>query len=251
MPDEQQDATSTDLVSLRVAKAVEVLKGGSFKWDDVLKAIGAPEEDLEAAGAPPPTLVPITKEQTKALESLPQVFGSVVPDTPRSLTPVEVERLYAEVEVLDTISKMADTRKANIRRTVYNHFDAKVRQEHEDAVKQTEGDPPKLPPVDDKGHFVTDDEVPIPGTDKAWTREVRQGAAVLDLNALQALAKDEAVTKFDHSDYLAMTTQVRQFDEAKAKKLIKERPELLSILARATTRKRRTTALNLRKAGRG
>lgn len=215
---------STEIV--RTAVERQLADGQIVSLADLKKALAKP-----ATQPPPPAVVPLPKEITEpqraALEILPTVFGMVVPDQKRALTPGELSLLHTERQTLDTVEKMAAARKADIRTTLVNHFDVQA-----EAAGVPEGTF-----RDAEGHVLKSAKVIIPGTDRAFSWEVRDGSGgdITD-QALQDLVKDPD-SAFTHEDYLAMTSQVRVVDEPKFLLHLRKHPELAAEIAKAITPK--------------
>ena len=212
---------STEIV--RTAVERQLADGQIVSLADLKKALAQP-----AVQPPAPAKVPLPKQitaaQRDALEILPTVFGRVVPTEKRLLQPTELTDLHTERQTLDVVEKMAAARKADIRTAVVNHFDVQA-GEAEGAFRDSEG------------HVLTAAKAPIPGTDQAFSWEVRDGSGgdITD-QALQDLVKNPD-SSFTHDDYLAMTSQVRVVDEPKLLLHLRKHPELAAELAKAITPK--------------
>jgi len=169
----------------------------------------------------------VTAEESAALERLPLVYGTVVPDTKRQLSGAELTALHGERTTLDVIEKMVKARKEDIRDTIVNHFDERLREDGD-----TEG-----AFIDDRGHFTVAAHQNIDGTKKCWSWEVREGSGGdISETALKALA-DDPDSPLTHDDYLAMTTPVRLVDEHKLMLHLRKRPELVGELSKAISAK--------------
>lgn len=230
--------TTGEVEVLRKATAA-IAEGEVVKLDDVLKII-APPPELPKIPEKIPLPALITEEQSKALERLAEVFGSVQPTTRRTLSKVECERLRDERETLDQIEQMVATRKESIRRAVMNHLDLEFEAMPED-------ERPKGAFRNADGHWV------VPGRAHAgegleWSREVRSGAAKLDADMLQKLAESDEFPEFTRKDFLAMTTQVRVVDPNKVMLTIRKKPSILNAIRAATKSSVATASLFLRKA---
>ena len=140
--------------------------------------------------------------------------GLVVTDRP--LTPAESEELIRERVALDALKKYTETRMDAIKAMVHNTLDVQAEIDGlvtEDTV------------IDSSGHFVVAGSIDVPSEGKRFSREVRAGAPHLSAESLDDLAEDPE-SEFTHEDYLACTTQVRVFDEAKATLWLREHPEV-------------------------
>lgn len=240
-----QDANAEETEEQGVEKllddAVQKLQHGTIKFEDLVK--------LVAPSAVPPTIpevlpVPaqITKVQKDALERLSEVYGAVVPLERRELEPKEVTLLVDEHNVLGSIAKMAEERRAGIRTTVLNHND----------VATEAAQPEEMIPTierDKDGHYIIASKIEgEPGTSEVFSCEPRKGTVKLDPAALKALADDPDVDWFSHEDFLKMTEQVRIFSEERAFLLLKKKPNLVRAIREATVTGNASISLNLRKA---
>lgn len=218
-----------------VSQAIEKIRNGDVDLDAVLNLVASPA--VTPAGTIEYRVAEITPAQRTALTLIPEVFGRVNPTEPRSLTPDEIQTIFEERDVVDTVAKMAADRKDQIRDIVCFHLD----REAEEA--ESVGDAPK----DARGHYVLAGRHNVPGTGKAFSREVRQGKATIDLDLLKAQVDDPEVN-FSHDDWLACTTQVRVLDENKVMLRLRENPDLMEAIAKATVRGPATASLFVRKA---
>lgn len=216
--------------SSNVQRAVEALRNGSDDIKSILRDVAQPE-DYEPSPTAPPSLT-LTDEQREALDRVAEVFGSVVPDEVRELTPAEIGLLLTERITLDTVKKMAAARIDAIRDTVLNHSD--MAGESEDA------------PIAKNGHRARTARISSGEGDKEFSVETRSGSVSIDLDALKALVEDDEVD-FTHEDYLACTTQTRVFDEHKAMLLLKSKPEAVEAISRATVEGSPSVAVYVRK----
>ncbi len=217
------------------------IRKGSVKLSDVLSDV-APVEEVKV-----PEVLPVPAEITEAqqasLKALTKHFGKVVPTERRELETVEVVRLYEERKTLDDIEELAKTRKANIRTTILNHFDARFEREREEA--QAEGGDQNAP-RDKEGHVLHAARENVATTDQAWSWEMRGGTAVL---TAETLAQLDAAGEIPHNLYLAMTTQVRVVNENRILELLTtdDAPDVLEAMRKASTKTAGSGALFLRK----
>lgn len=190
--------------------------------------------------------VQITPKQKAALDRLPDLFGKVVPMERRLLEAPEVDGLLDERDVLNEIKKMVEDRISDgIRLTVLNHHDVEV----EETVPEDE----RAQLWRDKdGHYIPTQTTQVKGSsahEQAFSVEPRSGSTTIDLKKLLAqVANPDAETEFSHADFLAMTTQTRVFDEAKAMLVLRKKPELLTVLRAAATKGAPSVAVQPRKA---
>lgn len=211
---------STDVVALDT-QTLDALRGGTLTLSALAKAI-APK----AAPATPPATVPLPREisatQREAIERMPEVYGRVNPNSRRELEAAEIEDLIVERTTLDTVKKTAEARLADITTIAHNHLDVVI----ERTVPEDQ-----RPPIDEKGHYIQAGRFGVPGQDKEFSREIREGSASLDTSALEALVESGDLTR---KEYLSMTRQVRVVDEALVMLAVRKNPSLVKALAKAT-----------------
>jgi hypothetical protein len=228
----------TDL-DKRVSRALEKIKSsGTLDLKELLGEIAPAPKPFPAPSQVPLSRV-ITATQQVAIDSLPEVFGKVVPTERRELEVKEIPLLMQERLTLDQVSKMANERIEDIKVIVHNHLDSEVEQEFQSQEEQDSA------PRDAKGYYVHPGKVPDLESGKAFTREVREASPSLDAEALKALVDDGDL---DHDQYLSMTTQTRVLDEAKVLLAVRKHPELVKALAMATRPGGKTTAIYVRNA---
>ena len=232
------------------AKVITDLAAGKIeKWGDLVAAVAPPSAPAQA-----PTKLPvpraITDEANEAIAKLPEVFASVVPTERRELVPSEVTSLLNERDALKTIEKLVKERLDDISLTVKNSSTATYEADP-DAV-----DPSSVSLDADGNPIITADgqvvrKVRIGGDDPALDQEVslevRKGSVSCSPDKLEELADDADVDFIDRADYLAMTTQVRVFDEAKAILALRKNPDLLRAVREATTQANPTLSVYQRR----
>jgi hypothetical protein len=227
-----------------------LIKDGIITWEDLAQKI-APQPEIIKAPEKLPVARKVSDKLKLQVKKLPKVFGVVVPDKVRTLTEDEVIKLLDERDVLDDIADEMAKRKDDIRTTVLNHFDAKVREER---CLEADNDgfmcwQPKehdtdhrfqFVPVDKDGHFLPASEgekwTEHAGSAEkkfSWERRV-DSKATISPAILEALAEDPECEFISHDDYIAMTTQTRVFDKDKAMVAIQKNPKLLKAIAEAT-----------------
>jgi hypothetical protein len=217
---------------------VEQLKTGAIvSYADLVERIAS-----APTSAPIPAKVavarPVTAGITHALEVFTSVYGSVVPDEVRTLQPAELTLLATEREALDLVEKVAKARKDDIRTTVLNHHDLTV------GGTLPEG---STPLTEKDGHLVVSAKYAIPGSDKCFSVEAKEGSPSVDAAALKALAEDPDFEAFTHADYLACTEQTRVLDENKALLHLRKNPEALEAFKAATSRSTPSVTFTTRK----
>lgn len=154
----------------------------------------------------------------------------------RLLDQSEIDALNEERVQLDAMEKYITARKAAHRAMIFNHLDVEIERDCGDAV----------PEADDKGHYVLPGEVYTTGGHR-FTRELRKGSPELTAEALRNVEDEFDDSVFSHEDYLAMTTPVRVLDEEKTLILLRTKPELVEVLARASKPGKTTASLYRRK----
>lgn len=182
----------------------------------------------------------LTEAHRKAIESLPEVYGSVTPDTPRRLSDEELSAIVDERTVVDTLLTLLKNRKdKSVRETLAYHLDR---------LAEEEGLVDKDTPTDDSGHYYVKQDVEAPGTGKKVQRIVSDPTPSVSSKMLEDLHKEGVL---DRQEYLAITslpTVARVFDEAKARKAIRDNPALLNKIAQAVTRPTPTITIKVEKA---
>lgn len=248
-------STSKDMLPAVVQRGIIAAKTGSS-----LKEVAAllVENDAVEVYAPAefPPVAPrtvITAEHEAALEALPGVFGQVQPETRRALTDDERLALYREFETLKKVTGLLDGRLDAIKTSIRHDFDVQAEEAGvavPKAVVRGGHVVVEASPRDVAGHYVLGskgkpERLPIPGTNVEWSREMRSGTLNIDGSLLEALAESGEVSR---EDYLAMTREVRVFDEKKAMEAIVKNPERLNLLRRITRRTGIGSALTTRNA---
>lgn len=232
------EPTTTPLTEVEpvIAKAIEGINHRTITYQELLSVV-AHKVEPEKPPAKLPVAAEITAEQKKALGNIPKVFGQVVPGPRRILTEVELSQLMAETDSLDTVKAMAEKRKDAIRTTVFNHFDLR----YEAYLRETCGDDEETyktllaaTPRDKDGHYVVANEERPLGQSKLFRRAVRAGSVSINPVELQRLI-DGPVGTEGHDDWLAMTEQVRVLREDLIMARLREKPALVSVLAKVTT----------------
>lgn len=198
--------------------------------------------DYEKAKEPKaPAAVAMTDELREALEMLPKVFGQAQVTEIRQLTETERRALGEEQRVVEAILKPLEMRAEAIKETVRHHMDQ---------VALAEGKVGQDTETDRHGHYVIaakgePERVAIPGTDKEWSREYRAGAVSIEGHRLLEMYE---AGEIDRKTYLAMTRQVRVFDEHKALAAMEKDPGLLPVFRKLIKRGRPVLSLYVRKA---
>jgi len=184
--------------------------------------------------SPAPLPVALTEDQKAAIRKVNKVFGSVVPAERRALTPTEVAELFDERQTLDEVERLAADRKKAIRTTVLNHIDVERRRGLEGVFDER----------DKEGHHLIPAKVPVPGTDKEWSWEIRNNAPSIDAEVLKELVESG---QLDHKTYLRITEPVRVLNEDKLLKEIAKNPSIIGVVVRASVPGNKIGSLNIRK----
>lgn len=181
--------------------------------------------------------VPVRADQTTvvALQAT-TVLEPVTVTERRLLEQTEIDALNEERVQLDVMEKYIAARKAAHRAMIFNHLDVEIERDCGDNV----------PEADDKGHYILPGEVFTTGGHR-FTRELRKGSPELSAESLRAVEDEFDDSVFSHDDYLAMTTPVRVLDEEKTLILLRTKPELVEVLARASKPGKTTASLYRRK----
>lgn len=198
--------------------------------DDVLTKLSS----VPVQEAPDHLPVPraITGKQRADLTAFRQVYGKVRPEIVRALNDYEILALIEEFQAIDAVIKMATSAKEDIRISVFNHFDK---------LDDVEG---VTYEVDRLGHHLTARKAAIADSEKAFTREIRTTAPVLKAESLYELVEAGSLTE---EEYLAMTVVPdRIVDEGATLEVLKNKPELMAVVAQALTPGKRTGAFFLR-----
>lgn len=253
MPENTTPQTTADEVSAALAPVIErgtiILRSNP---DASLKEIAAAiteepplHDPLMQGGVMPfpdlPTPVVLEEDHIEALKALPAVFGKVNLEERRVMTDLENQSVHAEMVVVKKVMEVLSGREDALKEYVRTSMDVKAEQ---DGAAH-----PEHSPRDAHGHYVlgkkgAPERLEIPGTNKAWSREMRGGTTTLDGARLRELYENDAISK---EEYYAFTKEVRVFDEEKARKSVAKDPSLLGLLARITKRGGVSSALFIRK----
>ena len=201
-----------------------------------------------------PAPVAMTDEVKGALARVAEVFNSVPITSRRALTPTEITSLFHEQETLRIIAKDLTARDEAIKEAIRTHQDviaevvgaarpAPVRDESGEIFAHA------TPRVKDGHYLLAAKNAPavteVPGTNKAYSNEYRTGSISINQKTLTTLAVSNEITRLQ---YLALTREVRVFDEAKATAAVVKDPSLLTVIRAISERTPPTVALNIRTA---
>lgn len=253
------DTTTGTALERVLAAGRLVLKRDKFTLQDIAEAVVDPLPDLRGyvETIPFPALpkkVKFTDEIREALALLPSIFGKVTLDSRRAYTDQELSTVYGEDHVISTLEKALKARKDAIREGVRHDMDVRA-EEAGVAVPKAVVDANgtvivEATPRDKDGHYILaspgkPERLDIPDTNKAYSREFKNGSLTISGSALEQAERDGTV---DREDYLAMTKTVRVWDEAKALAAITAVPERMAILRLISSRSGAGTSLFVRDA---
>lgn len=229
------ETTATSLEAVP-QEALEAVNKGSISWKTLAELLTKGRKPVKVERpAVLPVPAEITEKQIEAMRHLLDVFGKVVPTERRALEVSEIAALIDERLTLDIIKEMAETRIGHIRTTVLNHMDVSKENAFDNVTdRPLGGDLIEEALIDKEGHYVPDSKVQVgaPNQEKVFSWERSTIAPDIDLDALKGLADDETVPEFTHQDWLAMTEQVRVFNEHRAMIHVKKNTKLLAVLQR-------------------
>lgn len=201
-----------------------------------------------------PTPVVMTPEIQEALNALPEVFGKVSVDKRRTMTEEEILDVYKEHEALKALEDVLKSRRDNLKTYVRHHLDVDAEERNiavpADVFDKKGNKIADASPRDPHGHYVLGEKgkperLHIPGTNQDFSREASSYKAQVDGDRLRELHEAGEISR---EDYLALTREVRVFDEDKARKALAKDKRLFGVLARITQRGGMKSALYVRKA---
>lgn len=245
-------STSTEVVPAIQAGLVALKEDPGASVRAVATAMAEPYEPdvarTEEIPFPPlPKPLQITKEVRKALKRLPEVFGKVQPETRRTLTDQENHDAYEEREALKAIEKLLKERVEALNEIIRTHMDVDAEERGvavPKAVVDDETGEVIVPATDRdaKGHYILcakqdPERSEIPGENLEWSREFGAGETSFSADAV-ALAQMEAEGEISRETYLAMTRNVRVFDEDRATAALhdpKHRDSVLDVIRKFTS----------------
>lgn len=207
------------------------LKGKTLT--EVAQELVAPGTRAPEAQAPKfPSGVEVTEEIATAIGEVGKVFNQVVPKSVRALNGPEVAKLTSEYDALDKVAGLFKTRQANIKEYVRNHFDTTATADFgSDSQGHKLVAQPKAP-----------NQLPIPGTNRKWSNEYREGKTTTVSERLLDLYE---AGEIDRKTYLRCTKQVRVVDEDAVTDYVLESGDV-ELLAKLTDQGLPVQALNLR-----
>lgn len=243
---------STDIVLDARVKG-EITKAKSLK--DVAEILDVHALPVAVTEAEWPKQVTMTEAAKDAIEDLPRVFNRVVPDGPKVFTDDEMVALYEERETLRQAMEPLSGRDEVIKEMVRHHMDLVALEDNRAVPRDVVVNGnlvAQATPRDEKGHFIlaskgNPERASIPGTGQAWSREYRQGAVSYANASSDLLALYEA-GDITREQYLAMTREIRAFDETKVMEAVRKDPETyLPILKKVAVRTSDGTSMFVRK----
>lgn len=197
---------------------------------DVLQALAeGPTAPIEHDLAGVPEGTHITDEVRQALRTLPKVFGAVVVQDRRELTPAEIGSAYQEFTVLRTIGDTLKQRAETIKENIRTHVDVQAERTG-DADGAT---------VDASGHYLlarpkNPVRVDVPDANEQFSIEYRSGRSGKMTVSSEALLQAYEDGELTREQYLSLTRETRVFDEAKASKAVVADPSLLQVIRDAS-----------------
>lgn len=176
-------------------------------------------------------LVEVAEDARKAVSAFYDRLRAVeVPSTRRELTPEEAKNL---LEVTD-LAKKAKQAIAKVegtdgvaREAVFNAMDVALEWAHNVGP----GEAPY--PIDSRGHYLAKQSMPVPGTGKRFSRELRENAPSVLAADLHRLYLEGKITR---GQYLRATRRVdvpRELNPEGLAAEIRKDPDLLQTLAEA------------------
>lgn len=223
-------STSTAVVPTEYDEIVRLLLASGKSVPELLaqvEKVAAKSVDVKV-----PQNVPITKEQSEALDKIRTVYGKVAPKSVRTLTVGELTEVADErMTIGEALVFLLRRKDEEIRQMLHNHFDTRI----DDAIENGDIDEDDIPAVDDHGHYLVKQEEPVPEKGMKFQRRVTDpDVAVSSPKLAEAAIKGH----FTRAEYLSLTVEQpvkRVYDEAKAQKAIAKNPELLKKLSEHAT----------------
>lgn len=238
MTAETAEGTSASTELEPVAQGALALVQGDKPWTvfDLAEKLAGPARESKDLKVPAPApKVKFTDRLRKALKSLPEVFGQVMPDEVRVLDRHELKAVTDEAVTISAVKDELGKRLDSLKETVRNHMDMAA-----EAAGLPQG-ASRVAGGAAEGHWLlaSDGEphnVPVDGYADPWQQKKVKGQVtvkstpqdLLDLLITGAISRDE---------YLSFTEMVRVYSPDKAQAFIRKNPVRgLEILARMTTR---------------
>lgn len=180
-----------------------------------------------------PKPVELTPEVKDALNRLGDVFAVVQPETRRTLTDDEKKAVHAEREVLKVIADLISQRDESLKTIIRHHMDVDAEERGVAVPKAVVHGGHVVVEATDRdasGHYIlcapqNPERCPIPGENLEWSREYRAGRVSTNTDPGTLLDLLES-GEIDRQTYLAMTREVRVFDERKALENAANKPEV-------------------------
>lgn len=179
----------------------------------------------------PAKTVTIGDKLRKALNALPNVFGSVQPSERRSLDPAEIAKITEEYQEIETVKGQLGKRQEAIKESMRIHQDFQAEAEGAAGTRILSGAA--------AGHVLAATpgkpfETPVEGFEDAWQQRYVKGSTSQDLGILKELFDSGKITR---AEYLSFTSEVRVLDEERIRAAIKKNPaRSLEILGAITRR---------------
>lgn len=205
-----------------ISKAVALLNKGNSLAVILGTLVRVPAAEVPALSKELPPAVAVTRKITDAVATLGLTnvgHQHLTVDERRSLAQTEIDILSEERDAIDVLEKYIKARRAAHKVMLYNHWDSEI--EASDLADKTE--------IDSDGRFLTKVSSFAQGGARHFDRQMAEGKPFVTEAGLKDVADDGTVEGFDHEAYLACTTEVRVFDEAKT--LIRMRTDSATIAA--------------------
>ena len=231
----ENETASTAVEQVAEAALARMQDAKPWTVADLAKILAGPPPEI-AADAPFPKAPPkvnITAALKAALRKLPSVFGAVTPTEHRRLEKDELIRLTEEVVTIETIKTELADRLEAAKEAVRHHMDflgEDLLPEDAELLRVAEGVA--------KGHVIVAAQgapfkIAVDGFTDPWEQRYVSGKTSVSGSGIPKLEKEGALT---HKEALAITREVRAFDEAKLADFIRKNPERgLEVLRMLTT----------------
>lgn len=199
-----------------------------------------------------PRHVELTTEVQRALGQVAKIFNGVEIKDRRSLTEDELILLTIEQSVIALVGATMAARLDVIKETVRVHMDVAA-EEAGIAVPKAQISPAgevivAATPRDQKGHYLLarpQQPHQVQVGPVAWSQEFSQAAPRPSQGELDAAV---AAGEIERADYLAVTREVRAFDQGRMRELIRTAPVRgLAVLRRITVAGKSQSSLTVRK----
>lgn len=231
----------TEIVAPLTVGLADVLAKADVTLTEALDVVApipaAPVSTTPLAGNPE-----LPDEAEQAVLRLPSILRDLrdsLPSEWRQLTEDELYEIVVAYIDLTTTYKAVDAARRNLKKAIFNHFDAKALQDG-----RIRTDTPRT----GEGWAVLPDDVSgvVDGLDQKVVREVSGGKPTVTEESLKRAIATPG-SGLTHEDYLAMTRQTREIDQDRVMRWIRDNPRRAQeSLKLAITRTRADARLALR-----